>query len=373
MDVSTWLKQLGLEEYAESFASNHIDLATLAHLTADDLRELGVVSVGHRRRLLAAIAQIDATAPPPAAEPFGAERRPVTVLFADLCNFTTLSRELPDESLHRLVALYLAAADEAIMRNGGAVDKHIGDAAMGLFGAPVAHDDDALRALRAAMELRERMPKLSRQFGRELAMHAGLAVGEVIVGGAGGAYTALGESVNLAARLTDLAPAGEILASEAVRRALVDRAQFETLGKLSIKGFAEPVEVWRLVGLTELDSAALLTPFVGRGPELAQIAAMLDSCAQHRSGGLIYIRGEPGIGKSRLAREARTLANLRSIPFHVCHVLDFGAGRERDPLRRLTDSLLGLAPDADPDQRSKAISEIFDREAMTPRTPGLSS
>ena len=149
-------------------------------------------------------------------------------------------------------------------RHGGTVDKHIGDAVMALFGAPVAHDDDMLRALYAAAELRDRMPDLSRALGLDLSMHAGLAVGEVIVGTSVGGYTAIGESVNLAARLTDLAPAGEIFVSEQVQRALPAHAQFEARGRHAVKGFAEPVDIWRLAGLTRPESRP--HPNAVRGP-----------------------------------------------------------------------------------------------------------
>ncbi len=381
MDVSAWLEQLGLGEYAAAFAANHVDAATLRQLTAEDLRELGVSSVGHRRRLLDAIAQLKATVP--AAEVAAAldtERRPVAVLFADLCGFTALSRDLPDERLHALLDGYLTAADAIVKRHGGMVDKHIGDAVMALFGAPLAHDDDVVRAVRAALELRARMPALSGELGRELAMHAGLTVGEVIVGGG---YTAVGETVNLAARLTALAPAGEIFVSEPVRRALAGRAMFEARGRHVLKGFADPVDVWRLSGLVDRD-AAEPTPFVGRGAELAQIAALVESCRSRRTGAVIYVRGEPGIGKSRLVGETRALAVGGGIACHVCHVLDFGAGHERDPLRRLVDSLLGLMPDSVSEVRAAAVAglvaassvearlEAFLRElAEAPLTPAL--
>ncbi len=120
-----------------------------------------------------------------------------------------------------------------------------------------------------------------------------------------------------------------------------------------VKGFAEPVEIWRLAGLAE--QPTLLTPFVGRGAELAQITAILDNCQATGSGGVVYVRGEPGIGRSRLVHEARALAARRGVACHVSHALDFGAGRERDPLRRLADSLLGLMPDPAPDVRLAAL------------------
>jgi class 3 adenylate cyclase len=165
MDVSDWLRQLGLAQYADAFAANHVDGSTLRRLTADDLRDIGVNSVGHRRRLQDAIARLDDPASKiKATAGFDAERRPVTILFADLCGFTSLSRDLPDERLREVLDRYLAAADEIVRRHGGTVDKHVGDAIMALFGAPIAHDNDMLRALRAAVELREYMPELTRAF-----------------------------------------------------------------------------------------------------------------------------------------------------------------------------------------------------------------
>ena len=369
--ITDWLNQLGMSEYAQRFVENGIDLSVLPDLTEQDLKEMGVI-LGHRRKILRAIANLEAeksatvvadapAVPAPVSQTDSAERRPVAVLFADLCGFTALSRDLPDERLHTLLGRYLSVADDIVKRHGGTVDKHIGDAVMALFGAPVAHDDDMLRALHAAAELRDRMPELSRALGLDLSMHAGLAVGEVIVGASGGGYTAIGESVNLAARLTDLAPAGEIFVSEPVRHALAGHAQFEARGRHALKGFAEPVDIWRLAGLTHPDPAISLTPFVGRRAEIAQIAALLDNCAGTGSGGTVYVRGEPGIGKSRLGREACALATRQAIPCHVCHVLDFGAGHERDPLRRLADSLLGLSPDSAPDTRLAAVHGIHRR------------
>ncbi|HJQ55636.1 MAG TPA: adenylate/guanylate cyclase domain-containing protein, partial [Vineibacter sp.] len=373
MDVSAWLTKLGLGEYAAAFADNDVDGATLRQLTADDLRDIGVKSVGHRRRLLEAIAQLD-EAPSAGASPApvvaaGPERRPVTVLFADLCGFTALSRDLPDEQLHALLARYLDAADDVVRRHGGTVDKHIGDAVMALFGAPVAHDDDMLRAVRTALDLRELMPEVSRRAGRALQVHAGLAAGEVIVGGSGGGYTAVGETVNLASRLTDLAPPGEIFVAEPVQRALAGHALFEARGQHTVKGFGTPVDVWRLVGLADPDAAQEMIPFVGRNAELAQITALLDSCAAKGGGGIIYVRGEPGIGKSRLIGEARAQAAQRGIACHACHVLDFGAGHVRDPLRRLADSLLGLVPDSAPDVRTAAIDAVLAAAPVEPHLP----
>jgi tetratricopeptide (TPR) repeat protein len=198
-------------------------------------------------------------------------------------------------------------------------------------------------------------------------MHAGLAMGEVIVGSSGGSWNIVGETVNLASRLTDLAPPGEIFVSEPVQRALTGRAIFEGRGRHALKGFADATDVWRLADLAPADEAAPLTPFVGRALELAQVVALLENCNSSRAGGAIYVAGEPGIGKSRLIGEARAQAARRGMACHVCHALEFGAGLERDPLRRLSDSLLGLVPDASPDVRTAAVDAVMSQNVVEPR------
>src|SRR5436190_9435208 len=125
MEVSAWLDRLGLGEYAASFVANHVDAATLRQLSADDLLDIGVVSVGHRRRLLEAIASLGQRSPAepaPAPAAFASERRPVAILFADLCGSTAMARDLPDERLHAVLDGYLQAADQIVKRHGGTID-----------------------------------------------------------------------------------------------------------------------------------------------------------------------------------------------------------------------------------------------------------
>ncbi|MGE0661354.1 MAG: adenylate/guanylate cyclase domain-containing protein, partial [Reyranellaceae bacterium] len=284
MDVEAWLKQLGLGEYAPAFTANHIDAATLASLTADDLRELGIASLGHRKKLLQAIADL-AHAPQPPPTPATAQHRQVTVLFADLVGFTELTGRLHAEDLHRLIERFYALADAAILQAGGSIDKHLGDGVMALFGAPIAHGDDAERALRAAQALHELMPALSRESGHEVSLHVGLAAGEAIVGGLGGDanrhYTALGDAVNLAARIVAQAGSGETLLSDEVRKAVPQTVRLEDRGRHALKGIQAPQHLWRLLELpSQLDAAA--RPLVGRAAELDLLRSGLASARQGR-------------------------------------------------------------------------------------------
>jgi class 3 adenylate cyclase len=238
MNVAAWLHGLGLGQYEQAFRENDIDAEVLAHLTADDLIGVGVISVGHRRKLLAAIAALrDATAPtsPPApgapasispvASPLPeAERRQVTVLFADLAGYTKLADEFDAEEVHALLGSFFDLADASVANHGGIVDKHVGDCVMAVFGAPVAHGNDPERCVRAALDIGRRVPVLAAELGRSIGVHIGIASGEVMASGTGSArhleYTVTGDSVNLASRLTDKAATGEILISDSVHRAL---------------------------------------------------------------------------------------------------------------------------------------------------------
>ena len=161
------------------------------------------------------------------ARPSAGERRQVTVLFVDLVGYTRLVSELGAEEVHDLVSRFFARADRIVEAYGGSVDKHIGDCVMAVFGAPLAHDNDPERAVRAALAIRDGLPELGREIGREIGVHVGIASGQVVAGGAGSdahrEYTVTGDSVNLAARLTDRAGSNEILISDAVRRAVAGR------------------------------------------------------------------------------------------------------------------------------------------------------
>ena len=374
MDVEDWLHGLGLGQYVPAFRDNAIDAALLPRLTGDDLKELGVAAVGHRRRLLDAIAALPAASPPAPAAPASSaggpaavegERRQVTVLFADLTGFTALGHELDAEEVHRLLADFFAVVDGLVTDHGGRIDKHIGDCVMAVFGAPRAHGDDTFRAVRAALAIRNAMPELSRRLGRRLDVHIGVASGEVVASPTGSAdhleYTVTGDSVNLAARLTDLAAPGEVLLSDAVQRGLADRLDCASAGDLVVQGFTAPVRAWRLHGLSRRQDRP--GALVGRAEERAQLAAVLRSCRDIGRGRSVLVRGEAGIGKTRLVEQTVETATELGFACHTSLVLDFGAGSGRGAVRTLVLSLLGLS--------GRAEGEAVERAAAAAVATGL--
>jgi len=350
VDIAAWLRSLNLQQYEAAFRENAIDADILARLTADDLKELGVTLVGHRRRLLEAIAALGgapkpaASDTPPAEAPHFGERRQVTVLFADLAGYTQLSAELDPEDVHRILSAYFDAADRIVAEHGGAVDKHIGDCVMAVFGAPIARGNDAERAVLAALAIRDAMPGIAATLGQPIGVHIGVASGEVLASEVGGAYTVTGESVNLASRLTSAAKTGEVLVSAAVQQAVADRMDLTEAGALQVKGFAAPVRAWHLTGPKATAADRAVQTFVGREHEQRQFAAAIASCLESRRGQSLHLRGEAGIGKTRLVAEFRRLAAEAGFACHGALALDFGSGAGRDVMGSLLRSLLGLPP-----------------------------
>jgi len=371
VDIATWLHDLGLSVYEQAFRENAIELELLPQLTADDLKEIGVIPVGHRRKLLDAIAALRASALPAPDDPRDArvqspspvdpigERRQVTVLFADLAGYTAWGQQLDAEEVHALLERFFERADRIIQEHGGRIDKHIGDCVMGVFGAPIAHGDDADRAARAALAISAAIPDVSARVGRRIGIHIGVAGGQVVASRTGSAnhseYTVTGDTVNLASRLTAAAEEGEILASDDTRRALAERFDCVDAGALDIKGFAEPVRAWRLLGLGLV--ARDERPFVGRHGELRLSEAALAACRETGRGQTIFIRGEAGIGKTRLIEEVQRKATESGFACHAALVLDFGGGVGRDAVRALARSLLGVEVTSD----TEAVRAAADR------------
>ena len=368
LDIAAWLADLGLKDYAAVFAENRIDFDVLPDLAEADLRELGL-ALGDRKRLLKAIEGLgEGLARAPMAQVSGApegERRQVAVLFADISGFTRLAAERDAEEIHQLLNRFFAAVDSVVQGFGGSIDKHIGDAVMAVFGAPVAHTDDPERAVQAALAVHRAAGVLD----PPIRVHAGVAAGQVVASSTGSAahreYTVTGDTVNLASRLTDLATSGETLIPDAVQAVLGARLDAESLGPRTLPGIPGPVGVWRVKGLAEARSF-VQGQFVGRKEEVNLFETALAATLRNGRGQSLLIRGEAGIGKTRLVQEFQRLAEARGFHSHGAQVLDFGVGEGQDAIRVLLRGLLGLAPDADHELRANAAEKIAGSGLMAP-------
>jgi len=273
------------------------------------------------------------------------ERKQVTVLFCDLVSSTAIADRLGPEIMHGLLSEFFELALSEVHRYEGTVNQFLGDGFMALFGAPVAHEDDARRAVLTALGLqrllRDRRQELAARHGVELAVRMGLNTGLVVVGGIGDRlrmdYTAIGDTTNLAARLQQLAPAGAILASEATARLVQGDVALEALPPLAVKGKSEPIAAFRVSGLgpRRPDEAVLasarLSPFVGRERELAVLAELLEQAAAGH-GQVVGIAGEAGSGKSRLLHEFRRRTWGTTAVHLAGRCLSYGAGVPYLPL-----------------------------------------
>ena len=328
MDVAAWLKNLSLGQYEAAFRDNAIDGDLLPSLTAEDLRDLGVTIVGHRRKLLDAIAALGAAsrpaAPPAAAGPpatlsaramssqpqpgsgADAERRPITVMFCDLVGSTSLAAKLDPEDWRNLVNTYLDEASKAVAGLGGHVLKKLGDGLMALFGYPHAQENDAERAVRAALAIQRALVEINaRNASRgapELQARIGLDSGQVVVDATGEVF---GDAPNIAARVQSAAEPGSILITATVQRQTAGLFVAEDRGQHELKGVSAPMTLYRVVrasGGGRRGRARALTPLVGREEELDLLTRRWER-AHKGEGQLALIVGEPGLGKSRLMEE----------------------------------------------------------------------
>ena len=312
--IAEWLKQLGMSEYAERFVESDVDTSVLRDLTDQDLKELGV-SLGHRRKMLRAIAELPGAAPtspqPAFTEPKtqdAAERRQVTVMFSDLVGSTALSAHMDPEDLREVISAYQKCVAETVGRFGGFVAKYMGDGVLIYFGYPQAHEDDAERAVRAGLELVAAVSSLKTHAA--LQTRVGIATGLVVVGdligsGASQEQAIVGETPNLAARLQGVAEPNRVVVAESTRKLLGNLFELQDLGAQDLKGIAGPMRAWTALrpasveGRFEAFHASGLTQLVGREEEL-ELLLRRWSKAKTGEGQVVLLSGEPGIGKSRL-------------------------------------------------------------------------
>lgn len=308
VDVAQWLHGLGLDQYAPAFHDNDIDGEVLPDLTAEDLAGLGVTSIGHRRRLLAAIAALgetpaDAAAPAPAGS--AVERRQLTILFCDVVGSTELATRLDPEDLREVIGAYHRRTAEVLARHRGFVAKYMGDGILAYFGYPQANEDDAEQAVRAGLAIVAAIGTL----GLSLQVRIGIATGLVVVGdllGAGAAQeqAVVGDTPNLAARLQAVAGPDGIVIADATRRQIGGLFDLGDLGRLELKGFADSPQAWQVLGESGVASRfealrSRETPLIGRDEEIELLLRRWDQ-AKAGDGRVVLISAEAGIGKSRL-------------------------------------------------------------------------
>lgn len=379
--VERWLRELGLAQYAALFHAHAIDAELLPTLTDGDLEAIGVRVLGHRKRLLRAIADL---APDQAAavvasveggsrrdstERTGIERRQITVMFVDLVGSTALSTALDPEELRALLHTYSSNVATEIARFEGHVAQYLGDGVLAYFGWPRAHEDDAERAIRAGLAVHAMLAELAGSSGRPLQARVGIATGLVVVGdlideGPGQRHTVIGETPNLAARLQALAAPGSVIVAAVTRELAGEWFVFRELAARRLKGVARPVDAFVVVA--ERPHASRYAArhsrrpnvLVGRAQELALLLERWRR-AREGEGQAVLISGEAGIGKSRLVeavieamrRERHFLVRCQCSPFHV-----------DSPLYPVIEHLkraAGLHRDLTDDERRQRLAEVL--------------
>ena len=329
MVIREWLEHVGLGEFADAFEREQVGLDDVPELVESDLKDLGL-PLGPRKRFLKAATALrnragelsesqDQARPTELFEAPVSEtdRRPVTVLFADVSGFTGLGERLDAEDLRALQSDLHRETASVIASFNGFLEKFVGDAVLAVFGAPVAHEDDPARAIRAALALRERVQALNERWeerlGRPLALHMGVNTGRVVAGTLGatgaGAYAVTGDVVNTAARLQAAAGQHEILVGPSTHHLTEHRFMFEPVGALEMKGKRDPVQAYRLVGIRPqsgsgrgLAALGLTAPMVGRDSELSQMRSAFNQAVRGHAQ-VVRVFGEAGCGKTRLVEE----------------------------------------------------------------------
>lgn len=306
------------------------------------------------------------------------ERRPVTILFTDIVASTTMAEILDPEEWKEIVNGAHQRVSEAVTRYEGTIAQLLGDGVLAFFGAPHAHEDDPARAVRAGLEIQRAIADYARELGGyvdNFRMRVGIHTGMVVVGAVGSPehseYLAVGDAVNLAARMQSAALPGHVLLSDATARLVRHAFELKDLGEIAVKGKTEPVHVFEVVNQRAAFSSGrgiqgLTSTLVGREHELAELRTALEQLGAGH-GQIVFVLGEAGIGKSRLVEEARGTMNSASVRFLEGRALSYGLAPPFWTITQLIQNDLGLA-DGEPEARIKValrrrVKELFGEKA----------
>jgi adenylate cyclase len=307
------------------------------------------------------------------------ERRLITALFADVSGFTALADRLDPEELLEVIDPVIAGLSSIVGRYEGYVEKFAGDALLALFGAPVTHEDDAARALLVALEMHAELERICSELPYEaaLTLHAGInsghGVARILGSEARMDYSVLGDSVILAQRLESAAPTGETYVGELTKRLTEEMFEFDPVGELTLKGKAEPVPAWRLLGrrtVPGLRASHRGATLVGRDRELAAIGDVLDALSDGR-GGIVTVTGEPGVGKSRLSEAVEARAGELGLRWMRTRCLSYGASLAYWPYVELVRSLSGMRSQEEPEQSKRRLADTLERAGSAAAVPFL--
>ena len=316
MEIADWLRGLGLARYEAAFREHDITPDLLPHLTAKDLRDLGIASVGHRRRLLEAIRALNAAPESAIGDRYvmpAAERRHLSAVFCDLVGSTELSSQLDPEDLNEIIRTYQMYVQEIMTQHGGFTARYVGDGMLIYFGWPETHETDAEQAVRASLVVASSLTQISMK-SYPLRVRIGIATGIAIIGEVIGRgelrqFEAIGETLNRASRLQGLAEPNMVVIDEATHTQIGDLFQYASLGAVHLRGLPEPVHAWTVQGENNVQSrfealrGAQRVPLVNRIDEFSEILRRWGEAKAGR-GQVVLLTGEPGIGKSRLIAEA---------------------------------------------------------------------
>ena len=293
------------------------------------------------------------------------QRRHASIVFSDLSGYTALNEKLDPEEVESIMGRIKEAATRIVGSHGGVINQFIGDEVVALFGIPVARRGDAARAVRAAQELHAAVRAISEavepRIGRALTMHSGINTGLIVTrrtDSRDGHFALTGDAVNTGARLLGLAGADEIVVGPDTWREVGTQFSAMVGQPIEVKGKAQPITPYRIVGEGAADPAARV-PIVGRDPELVRFRAVVEACSREGRGAVAVVRGDPGIGKTRLVAEFEGLAQARGLACHGAAVLDFSVGRGGDATRNLMRSVLGIAAEAGTEDARSSLDEAF--------------